>query len=138
LFGIIPRMSNPSAQVTIQQLRRATDPRGQVFEPLADGEFAGQRNVHVVLTGPQHVRGNHFHLEGTEITTVVGPARVRYREADTIRSVDIPVDEVWRFTFPPRVTHAFQNLGTGPMVLVSFNTLPHDPAKPDMERDQIL
>jgi dTDP-4-dehydrorhamnose 3,5-epimerase-like enzyme len=127
-----------SATVTVQQLRRATDARGQVFEPLAEDEIGAQHNVHVVLTGPQHIRGNHYHLEGTEITTLVGPARVRYREGDEIRTVDILADEVWRFTFPPRVTHAFQNTGSRDLVLVSFNTLPHDPQRPDTERDPIL
>src|SRR5215813_14023452 len=127
-----------SNTVVIQQLRRATDARGQVFEPLAENEIGEQHNVHVVLTGPQHIRGNHYHLEGTEITTLVGPARVRYREGAEIHTVDVPTDEVWRFTFPPRVTHAFQNTGSRDMVLVSFNTLPHDPQRPNAERDPIL
>jgi UDP-2-acetamido-2,6-beta-L-arabino-hexul-4-ose reductase len=127
-----------STLVVVQQLRRATDARGQVFEPLAESEIGTQHNVHVVLTGPQHIRGNHYHLEGTEITTLVGPARVRYREGAEIRTVDVPTDEVWRFTFPPRVTHAFQNTGSRDLVLVSFNTLPHDPQRPDTERDPIL
>lgn len=138
---IIRRMNTlkPDAStVLVENLRRASDARGQVFEPLAEADLKDQRNVHVVLTGPQHIRGNHFHHHGTEVMTVVGPALVRYREEGTIFSVDVPPDECWRFTFPPRVTHAVQNTGRLPMVTVSFNTAVHDPARPDTERDPIL
>lgn len=126
------------AAVRVEKLRRAADPRGQVFEPLDAGELGEQRNVHVVLTEPGHIRGNHFHEAGTEITTVVGPARVSYRDGDRITAVDVPVSEVWRFTFPPGVTHAFQNTGSATMLIVSFSSLPHDPAQPNTTRDVIL
>ena len=36
-----------------------------------------------------------------------------------------------RFTVPPGVAHAIQNSGTQPMILMSFNLLPHDRAHPD-------
>ncbi|HEY5809039.1 MAG TPA: hypothetical protein VIT67_13780 [Povalibacter sp.] len=124
--------------VTVEKLRQAIDQRGLVFEPLDVPGLAAQRNVHVVTTGPGHIRGNHFHIQGTEVTAVMGPARVRYREDGVMRDVEVPRDETWRFTFPPRVAHAFQNTGTGPMIIVSFNTMPHDPAAPDTTRDVIL
>lgn len=124
--------------VSIQKLRCALDERGQVFEPLEVREIATQRNVHVVLTQPGHIRGNHFHHTGTEITAVVGPARVRYRDAHEIVTLDVPDGEAWRLEFPPGVTHAFQNTGTAPQIIVSFNTVVHDPAHPDTQRDVIL
>lgn len=124
--------------VTIEKLRRAVDARGQVFEPLDALGLRGQRNVHVVLTEPGHIRGNHFHHAGTEVSAVLGPARVRYREEGEVTTVDVPADEVWRFVFPPGVVHAFQNVGTAPMIIVSFNTLPHDPDHPDTAREVIL
>jgi hypothetical protein len=43
-----------------------------------------------------------------------------------------------RCVFPPLVSHAIANPGPGPQVLVAFNTQPHDPAAPDLVRDQIL
>jgi UDP-2-acetamido-2,6-beta-L-arabino-hexul-4-ose reductase len=126
------------AAVAIETLRRAADARGQVFEPLDAAGLAGQQNVHVVLTAPGHVRGNHFHTRGTEVTVVVGPAQVRLREGGQLRDVDVPDGEAWRFTIPPGVTHAYRGTGAGTMVLVAFNSRPHDPADPDTTRDPIL
>jgi len=127
-----------TTRVTVETLRRASDARGQVFEPLDAAGLAEQRNVHVVLTGPAHIRGNHFHSSGTEVSTVVGPARVRYREDGRLVTLDVPADEAWRFVFPPGVTHAFQNTGTAPMLVVSFNTLTHQESAGDTTRDVIL
>jgi UDP-2-acetamido-2,6-beta-L-arabino-hexul-4-ose reductase len=127
-----------NVSVTVEKLRLAADARGQVFEPLDVAGLSAQRNVHVVLTAPGHVRGNHVHARGTEITVVVGPAQVRYREAGELRDVQVPDGEAWRFTFPPGVTHAYRGTGTATMVLVAFNTIPHDPSDPDTARDPIL
>jgi dTDP-4-dehydrorhamnose 3,5-epimerase-like enzyme len=124
--------------VTIDKLRRAVDERGQVFEPLDAAGLSAQRNVHVVVTQPGHIRGNHFHHAGTEVTAVVGPARVRYRERTEVTTLDVPADEAWRFIFPAGVVHAFQNTGIAPMLLVSFNTVAHDPQNPDTSREVIL
>ena len=129
-------MSSQTVQIDV--LRRASDARGFVFEPLDASGLQAQRNVHVVLTAPQQIRGNHYHLHGDEVSAVVGPARVRYRDGDVLKTIDVPAEEVWRFCFPPRVTHAFQNTGASPMVIVSFNSLAHDPAAADVVRDVIL
>jgi dTDP-4-dehydrorhamnose 3,5-epimerase-like enzyme len=109
-----------------------------VFEPLDAEGLAIQKNVHVVLTAPGEIRGNHFHESGTEVTAVSGPARVRIKNANTLETHDIPEGETWRFTFPAHVTHAFQNTGSTPLVIVSFNTLPHDPANPNTTRDVVF
>jgi len=125
-------------KVIVEKMNRAIDHRGQVFEPLDAAGLAAQRNTHVVLTEPGHIRGNHFHTRGTEVTTIVGPARVRYREDSAATDLDIPAGEVWRLTFPPGIVHAFQNTGSAPMLIVSFNTTAHDPANPDTTREVIL
>jgi UDP-2-acetamido-2,6-beta-L-arabino-hexul-4-ose reductase len=124
--------------VRIEKLRVAADPRGDVFEPLDAAGLAGQRNVHVVWTAPGHVRGNHFHRQGHEISAVRGPALARYRAGEELTEVEIPAGEVWRFTFPPAVVHAFKNTGTGPMIIVSFNTTLHDPDQPDVVRESLF
>lgn len=126
------------SRVTIETLRRATDVRGSVFEPLDALGLAAHHNVHVVLTDPLHIRGNHFHTRGSEVTTVIGPARVRYREDGELHTMEVPTNEVWRFSFPAGITHAFQNPGPAVMIIVSFNSLSHDPADPDTTRDVIL
>jgi len=126
------------SQVEIVKLKVHADARGVVFEPLEPDLLAGWRNVHAVISEPGTVRGNHAHPRGTEITTVIGPALVRYREGGAVRDALVPVGEVWRFRFPPGVAHAFRNTGERPLVLVSFNTQQHDPAAPDVERVELI
>lgn len=128
-----------STSVDIQRLRVHADARGAVFEPLEPALLAhGWRNVHAVVTEPGAVRGNHRHLRGTEITAVQGPVLVRYRSGATLQQIDVPAGEVWRFTFPPGTAHAFKNVGQQASVLVSFNTEEHDPARPDVEREELI
>src|SRR5450755_2783936 len=132
-------MDAPKLAVTlIESVKTHRDPRGALFEPLSDAELAEQRNVHVVLTQPNEVRGNHVHLTAVESTTVVGPCLVRLKEEDQVRDVEVPAGEVWRFTIPPGVPHAYRNLGSAVMVLVSFSTRVHDPAGGDTRREVIL
>ena len=126
------------AGVAIRKLQVHTDARGTVFEPLESRLLAGWRNVHTVVSEPGAIRGNHRHLRGTEVTAVLGPALVRYRVGDSIEERHVPAGEAWRFEFPPGTAHAFKNTGTQPMILVSFNTEEHDPARADAEREELI
>lgn len=126
-----------ASRVVIDKLRIASDARGIVFEPLDAAGLAQQRNVHVVITLPGHVRGNHSHRLGTEVTTVLGPASVKYKEDDAITRLEVPANEAWRFVFPPGISHAFENCGPAPLIIVSFNTESHDPNNPDTLRDPV-
>ena len=127
-----------TSRVIVQPVKTHCDARGSLFEPLSDAELAGQKNVHVVLTQPNEVRGNHVHRTAVETTSVVGPCLIRLKEAGAIRDLEVPAGEVWRLTIPPGVVHAFRNTGESMMVLVSFSTNLHDPAGSDTEREQIL
>ena len=117
--------------VTHDSLNVHSDTRGFVFEPVDLETFARLRNAHVVISSPGVVRGNHYHLKGEETIAVIGPALVRYRQDDDRRDVEVPPEKVYRFTFPPGVPHAIQNLSLQPNVLVAFNTVAHDPQHPD-------
>jgi dTDP-4-dehydrorhamnose 3,5-epimerase-like enzyme len=133
------RMNMPSAQsANVQPLKTHRDARGALFEPLTDAELAAQKNVHVVLTQPNEVRGNHVHRTAVETTSVVGPCLIRLKEAGVIRDLEVPEGEIWRLTIPPGVVHAFRNTGETVMVLVSFSTNLHDPAGSDTVREAIL
>src|SRR6202167_6494228 len=99
------------AQVSVQPVKTHCDARGSVFEPLNDAGLAGQKNVHVVLTQPNEVRGNHAHRTAVETTSVVGPCLIRLKEEGTIRDLEVPAGETWRLTIPPGVVHAFRNTG---------------------------
>jgi dTDP-4-dehydrorhamnose 3,5-epimerase-like enzyme len=126
------------AGVSIRKLQVHTDARGTVFEPLESQGLAGWRNVHTVVSEPGAIRGNHRHIRGTEVTAVLGPALVRYRVGDSIEERQVPAGEAWRFEFPPGTAHAFKNTGAQSMVLVSFNTEQHDPARADAEREELI
>jgi dTDP-4-dehydrorhamnose 3,5-epimerase-like enzyme len=125
-------------RVVVQCVKTHRDARGSLFEPLTDAELERQKNVHVVLTQPNEVRGNHVHRTAVETTSVVGPCLIRLKEAGTLRDLEVPEGETWRLTIPPGVVHAFRNTGTSVMVLVSFSTNLHDPGGSDTLREQIL
>jgi dTDP-4-dehydrorhamnose 3,5-epimerase-like enzyme len=132
-------MNTSHAALTIvQSVKTHRDVRGSVFEPLDDAELAAQKNVHVVLTQPNEVRGNHVHRNAVEITSVAGPCLIRLKEDGEIRDLLVPAGEIWRLTIPPGVVHAFRNTGEGVMVLVSFSTQVHDPTGGDTQRETIL
>jgi dTDP-4-dehydrorhamnose 3,5-epimerase-like enzyme len=135
---IQPRDDTAASRVRIESVKTHRDARGSVFEPLNDAELAAQKNVHVVLTAPNEVRGNHSHASAVEITTVVGPCLARFKEAGVIRDTEVPAGETWRFFIPPGVVHAYRNTGSEPMVLISFSTQIHDPQATDTIREQIL
>lgn len=122
----------------IESIQVHSDGRGFVFEPLKAGDLAVQRNTHIVLSMPGVIRGNHYHLKGTETIAVTGPALVRIREKKELRDVKVPKEEVYVFTFPPGVSHALKNTGEGPGVLAAFNTVEHDPENPDTVSDILL
>ena len=124
--------------VEIEKIAGYKDDRGIVFEPLEANKLAVQGNVHVVVSRPGTVRGNHVHRFGTETVTVFGPALVRYRENGVVRDVEVPAWEAYRFVFPPGVAHAIRNGDDQPGLLVAFNSLTHDPRHPDTEVDVLI
>ncbi|HEV7611013.1 MAG TPA: hypothetical protein VGO37_03975 [Steroidobacteraceae bacterium] len=132
-------MNTPkTSRVIVEPVKTHRDARGSLFEPLTDIGLASQKNVHVVLTQPNEVRGNHAHRTAVETTTIMGPCLIRLKEGGTIRDLDVPAGEVWRLTIPAGVAHAFRNTGESVMVLVSFSTNLHDPDGSDIVRERIL
>jgi dTDP-4-dehydrorhamnose 3,5-epimerase-like enzyme len=126
------------SSVKISRLRCVTDARGLLFEPLDDQGLTRQRNVHVVISEPGVIRGNHKHLKGSEVAAVQGPCLARFEENGVVSEHRIPAGEVWQFEIPAGVAHAYQNTGSGPTVLVGFNTEVHDPAASDTQRVSLL
>ena len=118
-------------KVSIDRLRVVTDSRGLVFEPIVAGYFPDQKNAHIVVSMSGIIRGNHYHAKGKETIAVLGPALVRFRENDQTKDVEIPSGQAYRFVFPPGIPHAVKNLSDNPNILMAFNTVEHDPQKPD-------
>ena len=126
------------AQAIVEFLAFSSDARGMVFEPLAGDLLPAQRNLHVALTEPGCVRGNHFHREGTEVAVLPGPALVRLREDGVLRDVAVEEGQLCRLTLPPGVAHAFKNTGQSSMTLVCLNTTAFDAQHPDVVRDVLF
>lgn len=114
------------------------DRRGVVFEPLSPDALRAQRNVHVVLTEPGETRGNHRHRLGIETVVVYGPALVRLKDGEEIAEQVVSDGGSARFTIAAGVSHAFKNIGSGPNLLVCFNTSVHDRDNPDVEPDLLI
>src|SRR5215475_1496864 len=125
-------------RVIIETLTMHSDARGAVVEPLDAAGLAAQRNVHVVVSQPGCVRGNHYHQIGTEIIAVIGPALARFRDGNKIRDVLVAANQTLRFTILPSVSHAFKNTGSQPCVMIAFNTTLHDRSAPDVCRDVLI
>ncbi len=125
-------------RATVEPVAIHRDARGLVFEPLGPSGFPDQRNAHAVLTEPGAIRGNHYHERGAEVMVVLGPALVRFRETGELRDVEVPENQAYRFVIPPGLPHAIKNTGTAPMLIVSFNTEVHDPARPDVVRAPLI
>src|SRR5258708_34037006 len=126
-----------TSRVVVQSVKTHRDARGSLFEPLSDAELAGQKNVHVVLTQPNEVRGNHVHRTAVETTSVVGPCLIRLKEDGSIGDLDVPAGGVWGPTIPPGVVHAFRHTGGSMTDLGSFSTNPHRPTGSAAERATI-
>ena len=131
-------MDDMNRSVKVEKISFFTDHRGLVVEPLDAEEFPAQRNAHLVITSPGCLRGNHYHKTGTEVALVLGPAFVRYREGEEVIDQTIADGEAYRFTFPPGVPHAMLNNSDRPMVILSFNTEPHDRDHPDVVRAVLI
>ena len=125
-------------QVKIERLKTHEDKRGVVFEPIDDDTINSQQNSHVVISKPGIIRGNHYHLYGTETLTVMGPALLRFKETDEILDFEVPVEQVYKLVIPPKVTHAIKNIGEKDNILIAFNTVPHNPENPDVISDILM
>ena len=120
------------------QLKTHTDLRGIVFEPIEKESICTQQNCHIVISKPGIIRGNHYHLYGTETIAVAGPALFRFKEGTEVYDFEVYSEQVYKFVIPPKVSHAIKNMGAKDNILVAFNTVPHDPQKPDVVTDTIM
>ena len=125
-------------EATVEEIPFPADARGLVMEPLDAIRLGRQQNVHLALTLPGEVRGNHFHEHSVETAVVLGPGLVRLREGQTVREVPVPEGRAFRFTLPPGVSHAFKATGPTPMLIVAFSTAIFDPMNPDRTQDVLF
>ena len=125
-------------KIKINQLKTHSDLRGIVFEPIDKESISAQQNCHIVISKPGIVRGNHFYLYGTETIAVAGPALLRFKEGTEVYDFKVYSEQIYKFVIPPKVSHAIKNIGEKDNILVAFNTVPHDPKKPDVITDTLM
>jgi dTDP-4-dehydrorhamnose 3,5-epimerase-like enzyme len=134
----IKLFSEQNMKVIKEKIDIIRDKRGIVFNPIHQEELAAQKNVHIVITSPGFIRGNHFHKKGTETLTVYGPALIRLKEQGKIKDIILSEDSALRITIPPGISHAIKNNGNKSNLLVAFNTLAHNPRNPDVFPDLLI
>ena len=123
------------AKVRILELGNLGDTRGFSFTLPADAlEFVGpMKDVHMALTKPGAVRGNHYHLRRREALVLhpgtkwslhwdEGVGRpAQHREFDGSTAVLVLV--------APGASHAVRNDGDGELWLVAISSESYDPAE---------
>ena len=72
-------------RVIIEEVEILRDDRGLVFEPLYNEDIINQKNIHIVITLPGFIRGNHYHKKGIEKLVIYGPALIRIKEEDPLK-----------------------------------------------------
>jgi len=68
----------------------------------------------------------------------MGPALLRFKEGTDVYDFEVHSEQVYTFVIPPKVSHAIKNISEKDSILVAFNTVPHDPDKPDVITDTLI
>ena len=94
--------------------------------------------MHLVITLPGFIRGNHFHKKGIENLIIYGSALIRIKEQGEIIDIIVAENEAIRLTIPPGISHAIKNIGSNPNLLVAFNTIEHTEQDTDVYPDILI
>ena len=124
--------------IIIEELEISCDIRGIVFEPLNNKDIINQKNIHIVITKPGFIRGNHYHKKGIERLVIFGPALIRFKEKDKIKDTSVSEKKAIRLTIPPGISHAIKNIGKKCNILIAFNTEKHKMNNPDVFPDKLI
>jgi UDP-2-acetamido-2,6-beta-L-arabino-hexul-4-ose reductase len=113
------------------------DARGSSFAPPVawlDPPFPVQ-DVHISTLRPGRVRGDHYHVERSEILIVApGPQWSLFSDSGpdtTPTRRRFNGSSAVMISVPPMISHAIQNEGDTLLHLVGMTDGPYDPAAPD-------
>ena len=56
----------------------------------------------MVISAPDAIRGNHYHLYGSETIVVVGPALLRFKEGNDIYDFEVPSKQIYQLLLPQK------------------------------------
>lgn len=95
-------------------------------------------DIHIVSLEPNATRGNHFHLQRTEIIfPLFGRNTIAWKEDNQIIEVQpLPATEL--LIIPSGVTHAIRNDGIVASIVVAFSSVPFQTDNPDRYTNTIL
>ena len=128
-------------KVAIRETVVDMDNRGFLARLTDRSLMESAANVHLVSIVPGAVRGNHYHENQTEYIWVIG-GRVRFIAVDdeTGETMDTVLEGAGAplVTIPPRISHAFKNIGAGTNHLFCFSHLESGAWEGDVRRNVIL
>jgi UDP-2-acetamido-2,6-beta-L-arabino-hexul-4-ose reductase len=122
----MPEQEKPLPKVKIyrhtEQMKQ--DPRGWAFFPFQAGPDirppCDTESLHLVMSQPGAVRGNHYHEHSAEWFCVFGGrAELYYEENGVVRTEPLDRDDLVVY-IPPGVPHTIKNIGSTPVYLLAF------------------
>ena len=131
-------------KVIIHKLSGGGDPRGHSFNVPKEAlrKIGATDNMHIATIKPGHIRGNHFHAEGTEVIAVLyeSPWELGWDDGpDTgISTETFEGDGCVVVEIPPGCSHAVKNTGSAPLVIMAVMDKPYNPENPDMHKREVL
>ena len=130
--------------IEILDLDKKSDERGWLIEVLG-GELPegceefGQ--LHVSVSYPGKVRGNHYHTRKVEwfcVPAGQGLLLLKDQETGETQEVIMGVNNLKTIKIQPGTIHAIKNIGEDDMVLIVYANESFDPEDPDTYYEQIL
>lgn len=114
----------PKVKIYRHSEQMKTDQRGWAFFPFQAGPDVrppcDTESLHLVMSEPGAVRGNHFHHHSAEWFCVFGGrAELYYEEEGIVQTVLVDRDDLV-IHIPAGVPHAVKNIGTTPVYLLAF------------------
>lgn len=129
---------HPVEAVRVRDLSLKKDHRGWLLKVLMLQDLGGRNTfgeIYITAAAPGEVKGNHYHRRTTEWFCVIrGQGHLVLRPAAGGPQEELRLDEAHPrvVEVAPGIAHAIQNVGEGPMHLLAYADLPHDPAEPDV------
>jgi dTDP-4-dehydrorhamnose 3,5-epimerase-like enzyme len=129
------RNNGSSMSIEISELRNAGDARGLSFSlPAAALEVLGNvADLHLASTGPQSVRGNHFHVSKQEIILVLPGAAWSFHwdegEGLPVQHRNFTGETAVLMQVSPGCSHAVRNEDSTVLWLLTCSSEIYDPSK---------
>ena len=114
----------PKVKIYRHSEQMKQDRRGWAFFPFQAGPDVRPpcetESLHLVMSEPGAIRGNHFHDHSAEWFCVFGgQGELYYEEDGLVQTARLDRDDLVIY-IPPGVPHAVKNIGSTPLFLLAF------------------